>query len=321
MSRALPAHDSAPRGGTRPGAAPRPRLFRTLVDPRAVLAYLGVMLVLSFVIEHPLLLAALAASAWMVLVGLVPAREYRPYLAYGSVAAVGVMLLNPLVSRAGESILWTGPTLPLIGQFTVSAEAVVYGAGMGMRLLAVVAVFALYSTIVDPDALYRMIAPMSPGSALVTALSIRLFPTTVADAGRIMDAQRSRGLRLDGGPWSARVRARGPVMDALLLTSLDRSMRLAEALESRGYGRPGRTRLPDPGFARRDFLVLGLAAACGLLGAWLAFAAAPYAYYPVMGDPARPAHVAWAVVLAVLTAFPLLLDRGWTPSRSSTSAI
>jgi energy-coupling factor transport system permease protein len=284
------------------------RRFRDRTDPRAVLGYLGVVMLLAFCIQHPLYLALLAASTWLVLVVLVPRHVYAPYLAYGALAALGIALINPLVSRAGTSILWVGPTLPLVGPLSVSAEAVVYGIGMGFRLLCVVAVFALYSTVVDPDALYRLLAPFSESTALVVAMSMRLFPTTVHDASRIMDAQRSRGLALDSGSWATRVKARGPVMDALLMTSLERAMGLAEALEARGYGRAGRTRLPGVGFGPGDRLVASLALGVLVGGVAIALGPGRYAYYPVLPDPARAADLVLALGLAVAVAFPLMLD-------------
>jgi len=295
-------------------------LFRDQLDPRSVLVYLAVTLVLAFTLQHPLYLAALTAAVWLVLVGLVSLPEYRPYLTYGCIAAFSVMLLNPLVSRAGQSVLVAGPTLPLLGPLTISAEAVVYGIGMGLRLLCVVAVFALYATLVDPDALYRLLAPISLGSALVVALSIRLFPATVRDAGRIADAQRSRGLALDAGPWTARIKARVPVMDALVMTSLDRAMSLAEALESRGFGRAGRTRLPSPRLAPRDRAVIAMALACALLGGWLALTAAKFAYYPVLPDPSRTSDLVLAAALGLAVAYPLAFERGWARWLSSRSS-
>jgi energy-coupling factor transport system permease protein len=303
---------------TRP-ATTAPRFFADRADPRVVLAYLGVALALSFLLSHPLYIAALTATAWVVLTALVPPRTYRPYAMYGSVAAVGVMLVNPLVSRAGQSIVWFGPTLPLIGQFNISAEAIVFGVAMGLRLLCVVALFALYSALVDPDAMYRIVAPFSASSALLTALSIRLFPTTVRDSGRISNALRSRGLALDAGTWRQRIVARIPVMDALLMTSLDRAMGLAEAMDSRGYGRAGRSRASANSLAPHDIGVLVLVGVCAVFGVWLALGPARFAYYPVVGDPARPLDVVLATVLAVLVAFPLFADWGWERWRSSKS--
>jgi len=282
--------------------------LRDRTDPRAVLGYLGAVMLVAFSVQHPLYLALLAGSVWLVLISLAPRHAYAPYLTYGATAAVGIMLINPLVSRAGASILWTGPTLPIVGPFTISAEAIVYGVGMGLRLLCVVALFALYSSVVDPDALYRMLAPLSEGTALVVAMSVRLFPTTARDASRIMDAQRARGLKLDSGSWASRVRARGPVMDGLLMTSLERAMGLAEALEARGYGRPGRSRLPGAGLSPRDRVIVVLALVVLVAGLAVAVGPGRYAYYPVLPNPARPLDAVFALALAALVAFPLALE-------------
>lgn len=296
-------------------------LLRDALDPRALLAYLGVMLVLAFTIQHPLQIAALSVAAWLVVVGVLDPAEYRAYLAYGSVAVAGVVVLNPLVSRAGVSSIWVSPALPLVGSVPISAEAIVYGVAMALRLACVVGLFALYSTLVDPDAVYRLIAPYSLGSALVIALSIRLFPTSVRDAANISDAMRARGVALDAGGLLARARARAPVVESLTTTSLDRAMNLAEALESRGYGRPGRTRLPLPSLAPRDRVVLVIVLALATAGAALAVASGSFTYYPRLDDPAVTADLIGAVVLGLLGSTPLLSEWGWAAwhlSRSRT---
>ena len=57
---------------------------------------------------------------------------------------------------------------------------------------------------------------------------------------------------------------------ALLAGSLERGLNLAEAMEARGYGRAGRTRIPPPPWRRRDQLSLVAAAGLVVVGAlWL----------------------------------------------------
>jgi len=266
--------------------------MRDRLDARSLLAYLGTTLLLVLVLQHPLQIAAVCSAVWLVVTGVLEPGEFRPFLLYGGIAALGVMVLNPIVSRVGTSLAWVGPSLPVLGRLSVSAEAIVFGVASGLRLLGVVGVFALVSTLLNPDALYRLASPLSPGSALVIALSIRLFPTSVRDAERIGDAMRSRGARLDSGRVAERVRARIPVVEALTMTSLDRAMDLAEALESRGYGRAHRSRMPLPKLATRDRAMLGVACAIGIAGVWFAHASAGYRYYPT--PPARPMSSALA---------------------------
>ena len=297
----------------------RPSLLRDRTDARALLAYLGVTLVLAFAVQHPIAVATFATGVWLVIAGILEPAEYRSYLAYGGLSGLGVLVLNPLVSRAGVTVLWTTPAVPLIGAVGISAEAIVFGVVAGLRLLTVVGVFALYSLLVDPDTLYRLIAPLSLGSALVTALSIRLLPTSARDAARISDAMRARGLALDSGSYTGRVRARGPVVEALLMTSLDRAMGLAESLESRGFGRAGRTRLPLPALAPRDRALVALTVAIAVLGGLFAVATARFSYYPVLGEATRLPDLVTASVLGGLVALPLAFEWGWDAWLSSRS--
>ena len=59
------------------------------------------------------------------------------------------------------------------------------------------------------------------------------------------------------------------LLSPLLAGSLERGLNVAEAMEARGYGRPGRTRAPQPSWGWLDHgaLVLAVAIVCG--AAWL----------------------------------------------------
>jgi energy-coupling factor transporter transmembrane protein EcfT len=60
------------------------------------------------------------------------------------------------------------------------------------------------------------------------------------------------------------------LLSPLLAGSLDRSLNLAEAMEARGYGRAGATRLPQPPWTVTDRAALALAVAVVTAGAlWL----------------------------------------------------
>ena len=79
--------------------------------------------------------------------------------------------------------------------------------------------------------------------------------------------------------------------------------RLAEAMEARGYGGPGRTRAPERRLARREWaLAVVGATATALVAAAILGGATAFRYYDTLGDPLHPAAVAGAAVLAVLLA-------------------
>ena len=75
---------------------------------------------------------------------------------------------------------------------------------------------------------------------------------------------RGRGVELSG------VRGYGSLLSPLVAGSLERASCLAEAMEARGYGRPGATRAPIPPWGRLDrvAVVLACAAVAGV-AIWL----------------------------------------------------
>ena len=91
-------------------------------------------------------------------------------------------------------------------------------------------------------------------------LATRLVPTLERDAAGLREALRGRGVELH----PARL------LSPLLAGSLERGLNLAESMEARGYGRPGRTRAPRPGWSALDRASLAAAVAIVVLGAlWL----------------------------------------------------
>lgn len=292
------------------------------LDARAIMLQAGTVAVLSFVLSNPLYLGVLAASVWLVIAAAGLAHRCRPYLAGGLLGAASIAVINPLVSRQGLTVLWQGPVLPVIGRLNITAEAVAFGGGMGLRMLCVVSAFALYSTAVNPDVALRILARLSFGSALVMALAVRLLPTMAGDARRIMDAQRARGLRMDAGGWRRRVAARKPVIDCLLLTSLERAVQTAESMESRGYGRAGRTSIPLGAWQPRDWIVVVPALAALAAGAVLA-AAGPgrFAYYPLLANPAGRSDLLLLPVFGLILAVPGMFSWGWDRSHWLRSRI
>jgi energy-coupling factor transporter transmembrane protein EcfT len=66
------------------------------------------------------------------------------------------------------------------------------------------------------------------------------------------------------------VRGRATLLAPLLAGSLERALNLAEAMEARGYGHPGATRAPRPGWTALDKAAVTLGAVAIAIGAmWL----------------------------------------------------
>lgn len=262
---------------------------------------------LAFSGDHPLVLAAIAAGA-LVLFLSAPGRPRRLFLVGGAISGLGLALMNPFVSSQGDLIIWRGPDVPVIN-LEITAEEVVAGVAMGVRLFAVAVLVGAVLAYMDADRLQAQVARVAPRSALACALAARLMPTLERDARAIAETARLRGVALADGRWSARARRAAPLALPLLASGLERGLDVAEAMTARGYGSGPRSRLAEPGLRGRERAVLAIGLALsGLLAATLALGLAAYSYYPTLDDPfaVAPALVAAGALAALVGAARIL---------------
>ena len=193
-----------------------------------------------------------------------PAERRGVYLFGALSTGLGVLVLSPLLwSSPDGTVLWSGPTIPVLGQLDVTTTELYEAALNALRLTALALAFAAYALLLDHDRLVSA-AGFARRSALAVALATRLVPSLERDAVGLAEAVRGRGLRLEGA------RGYATLLSPLVAGSLERASNLAEAMEARGFGRPGTTRAPRPPWSLRDRAAVPLAALLVLAGAlWL----------------------------------------------------
>ena len=224
------------------------------------------------------LLAGLAATALLadgplVVGGLVlvllavclraPAGRRWPYLVGALGSGLSVAVVSPFLAVEGADVLWTGPTLPVLGPLDVTQEEVRTAALNGLRLTAVGLAFSVYALLLDHDRLLSA-AGFARRWTVAVALATRLVPTLERDAAGIREALRGRGVAVAGARGHARL------LSPLMAGSLERALNLAEAMEARGYGRASRTRAPQPPWTTVERLAPAAAVVLVTAGAlWL----------------------------------------------------
>jgi energy-coupling factor transport system permease protein len=193
-----------------------------------------------------------------------PAGRRGVYLFGALSTGLGVLVLSPFLWSSPEgTVLWEGPTLPVIGPLDVTTVELYEAALNALRLTSLALAFSAYALLLDHDRLVAA-AGFARRSALAVALATRLVPSLERDAHGLAEAVRGRGVQLHGA------RGYATLLSPLVAGSLERASSLAEAMEARGFGRSGSTRAPRPGWSRRDHLALPLAAALVLgVGLWL----------------------------------------------------
>jgi energy-coupling factor transport system permease protein len=258
------------------------------------------LVALSF--EHPLLVATTLAAAMAAGVAAGVGRRVARAVAWSVPLAVAIALINALVTREGLTVVFRGPAVPGIARLDITAEALAYGAMLGLRAAAIIACAALFAAAIDPDALLRALRRRSLRVGVTAALATHLVPVLARDGRRLADAQRT--LR-DGPP------PRLGVVRAVAAGALDRATDVAATLEVRGFGsgaRPPRVREPlsrhDVAFAASALALAAIAVASGT-GGWEGFAA-----YPRLVVPLEPRQLVVAVAVAACALLPFADRRG-----------
>jgi energy-coupling factor transport system permease protein len=183
---------------------------------------------------------------------------------FGAVAlsAGMVFVLSPWLQETGSHPLFPGPIVPVLGELSVTSEELRLAALYALRFAAVGLASGAYVLLLDHDRLLGA-ASWARRSALAVALATRLVPMLERDAVGLVEALRGRGVEVHG------VRGHGRLLSPLLAGSLERGLNLAEAMEARGFGRSGRTRVPPSPWTWRDRLALAAAPLIALGALWL----------------------------------------------------
>ncbi|TCB97330.1 energy-coupling factor transporter transmembrane protein EcfT [Micromonospora zingiberis] len=192
---------------------------------------------------NPLPLALLIAAAALVVVrrrGNAPwAFAFRLYLVLGAViVAMRVVFRLVFGGGQGEHVLLHLPEIPLpawaagIRLFgPVAAEQLLGGFYDGLRLAAMLVCLGAANALANPKRLLKAVpgALYAVSTAVVVALSVA--PQLVESVLRVRRARRLRGAAGQG------LRALRGIALPVLADALDRSLALAAAMDSRGYGR------------------------------------------------------------------------------------
>ena len=221
--------------------------------PAAGIAFCGSFALVSTLYDNPLVLGGALLGVIAAAAGAGALAELRRAAWFALPLAVLIVAVNALVARGGETVIFRGGEV-LGRRLDVTLEAIQYGGMNALRILVLVAAFALYSATIDPDDVLRLLRRFSYRSALTVSLATRLVPVLQRDSQRISEAACCR----------AEHPPRGRLMIAAITRALDRAVDVAASLEVRGYAGARRPALDRKPLSRHDlrvgFVALSLAA-------------------------------------------------------------
>ena len=253
----------------------------------------------AMLFAHPLVLAAIAGAIFAAGIACGAGRDLARSLRLIVPFALLIVAINALVSQQGLTVVLRGGEL-FGRELDVTAEALAWGGVTALRLACLFLAFQLFSAVVDPDELLRLMRRFSYRSALTGSLTTRLVPVLARDAARMGDAARCR----------PQPPGRLEVTRAALTGALERAVEVAAALELRGYATARPARRARRPWSRHDASV-ALAAA---LIAGLAIVAAPAgvgggSFDPVVRLDLGAAEWALCAAFAAAALLPFALPR------------
>jgi energy-coupling factor transport system permease protein len=132
------------------------------------------------------------------------------------------------------------------------------GLEASLRLLAMATVFFLFFKTTPPEDLSNALVKLGIpyAFAFVLSASMQFVQVLARRASNIRDAQRARGIPLDG---NLKTFYHLPaVVGPLLIQAFKLADELAEAMEARGFGAPGRRFRREPHFVLADWFFVGI---------------------------------------------------------------
>ncbi|MFH0751866.1 MAG: energy-coupling factor transporter transmembrane component T [Chloroflexota bacterium] len=199
-----------------------------------------------------------AAIAGAIGLGRVPVRRFlRAWLPFAA-AAAGIVVLNTLLGAANRDP--AARELLQLGPLRITEPALVIGAVLGLRILAIAGIGIAFAQTTDAttlaDALVQQ-ARLPDRFAYGALAAYQAVPRLSLDLATLVQARRVRGL---GRGWSPRL------LLALLVLALRHADRMALAMDARGFAAGGRTRYRIVRWLPLDGAVLagGLAVLAGI---------------------------------------------------------
>jgi energy-coupling factor transport system permease protein len=249
--------------------------------PLAVMLYITTVVAIAVTTDHPLVLSMLVV---VLLLHCLFARVWQRLLVtlkFSIGMGVLFVLINPLLSQYGRTILWRGPHIPIIGRVRVTLEALLYGADMGVRFLAVLLAVVVYSAWMEGDQLFLLLRRFGGKSSITISLTARMIPHMTEQVQTVSEVMRVRGVRMRSGSVMARARGHFPLLKVMLIESLEGAWQIAEALQARAFGAAKRTRYKTLAWSKIDLLLVA-----DTLAIWTVFLIMVirkdtwYAFYP-----------------------------------------
>lgn len=229
------------------------------LDPRVKLLLLTALIVFLFLASNASSLLLFGCFTVAILfLSRVPAKLYLKNLKPILFILIFTAIINLFYTSDGTVIaeFWI---------FRLTTGGIYRALFMSFRIVLLIQLSSALTYTTTPndltDGIERLLSPLKyiglgravHTLAMMMTITLRFIPTLVDETDKIMNAQKARGVDLENGKLTERIKALIPILIPLLISSIRRAYELANAMECRCYNEgKGRTRMKQMKLSAAD---------------------------------------------------------------------
>jgi len=144
-----------------------------------------------------------------------------------------VFIFQSIFYPGGEKVLWEFSIL------RIKLESIIFSYLLGSRILVMISSFLIFLLTTNPGHIMNSLISIgfSPTLSYVILSTLNIFPYMQSKANSLLDAQKSRGLEVEGNIL-IKIKSFFPLLLPLLFSSISDAEQRALALEARAFSTP-----------------------------------------------------------------------------------
>ncbi len=143
--------------------------------------------------------------------------------------AVMILIINPLVSHKGTTILF------YIGYTPITLESIFYGLISAMKLMTLLLISNYFNKVMTYEKLIYILSPLGHNLSLIISLSVKFIPEYLDKITSIKNTQRTKGIRLDSKNKKEVAKSLTYILNSFFFITLEDGIITIKSIKSRGY--------------------------------------------------------------------------------------
>ncbi|WP_455544046.1 energy-coupling factor transporter transmembrane component T [Intestinibacter sp.] len=156
-------------------------------------------------------------------------NSFKTFIKGFIMMAVMILIINPLVSHKGTTILF------YIGYTPITLESIFYGLISAMKLMTLLLISNYFNKVMTYEKLIYILSPLGHNLSLIISLSVKFIPEYLDKITSIKNTQRTKGIRLDSKNKKEVAKSLTYILNSFFFITLEDGIITIKSIKSRGY--------------------------------------------------------------------------------------